>query len=595
MARRLAAILAADVVGYSRLMGADEEGVLDRLRVFQNQIIDPLVAQHNGRIFKVMGDGFLGEFASVVDAAACAVAWQDASLKHEAIQAAELRIRFRIGINLGDVIVEGDDLYGDGVNIAARLEAIAPIDGICLSEDAWRQVRAKMDHVWEPMGPQQLKNVAEPIGAYSLTRGEGVAVPSGATSDRSSTNSGKSEVKPAGAAVPFDNMSHDPEQDYFSDGITEDLITELSRFRALTVVSRNSSFVFKGQAVALTEAAQKLGVRYVVEGSIRKAGGRVRISAQLIDGHHDRHVWAERYDREIKDIFEVQDDVVRRVASTLVDRLEFERHERALAKQVKDMQAYDLYLQAREHLFAWSEASNLRAIELLEQATEREAGYAPALALHSEARLRQWLNGWSAQPEADLAEARRLGKLAVEADAGDSRTHTAMGMASLFTRDPDLARHHFQSAMSLNPNDTRALAYMSRYSALNGDNAGAIDLVNRARELNPFGKYNWNLAVAMFAGRRYDEAAAAIANISEPNGAVLAIHAASLATLGHDAEAAAARARFEAARDTTRMLREASDGETMGRFFAERWPFRDPADAQALSEALDRAGITKAG
>jgi adenylate cyclase len=593
--RRLAAIFAADVVGYSRLMGADEEGVLSRLRVIRDQIIDPLVAQHNGRIFKVMGDGFLGEFASVVDAAACAVAWQDASLKHEALQASDLRIRFRIGINLGDVIVEGDDLYGDGVNIAARLEGIAPIDGVCLSEDAWRQVRAKMDYVWEPMGPQQLKNVAEPVEAYSLTRGKRGAVPSDAVSARSSTNSRKSEVKPSVAVLPFDNMSRDPEQDYFSDGITEDLITELSRFRALAVVSRNSSFVFKGKAVAVTETAQKLGVRYIVEGSIRKAGNRVRITAQLIDGHQDRHVWAERYDRDIEDIFEVQDDVVQRVASTLVDRLEFERHERTLAKQVKDLQAYDIYLQARELFIAWSEASNLRAIELLEQATEREAGYAPALALHSEARLRQWLNGWSSQPETDLAEAQRLGKLAVEADAGDSRAHTAMGMACLFTGDADMARHHFQSAMRLNPNDTRVLAYMSRYSALNGDTAEAVDLVNRARELNPFGKYNWNLAVAMFAGRRYDEAAAAIANIPDPNAAVLAIQAASLATLGKDAEASAARARFEAARDTTRMLREASDGEAMGRFFAERWPFRDPADAQALSEALGRAGITEAG
>ncbi len=545
--RRLAAIFAADVVGYSRLMRTDEEGMLARLGAIRDEIIDPLVARHNGRVFKVMGDGFLAEFASVVDAVACAVAWQDASLEHEAAVPSDQQIRFRIGINLGDVIVEGDDIYGDGVNIAARLEPLAPVDGICLSEDAWRQVRIKIDLDWAPMGPQRLKNVAEPVETYSLTRGDGApGAPGNAP--------GQGEAKPSIAVLPFDNMSGDPEQEYFSDGITEDLITELSRFRALTVVSRNSSFVFKGQAVPVTEAAGKLGVRYIVEGSIRKAGNRVRITAQLIDGHRDRHVWAERYDRDLEDIFEVQDDVVRRVASTLVDRLEFERHERALAKPANDLAAYDLYLQAREHFVAWSEASNLRAIDLFEQAAEREPGYAPALALHAEARLRQWLNGWSDQPETDLAAALRLGKLAVEADAGDSRTHTALGMACLFTGDAEMARHHFETAMRLNPNNTRVLAYMSRHAALNGDPAGAVDLVSRARELNPFGKYNWNLAVAMFA----------------------------------------ARVRFETQREKTRMLREISDGDAMNRFFAERWPFRDPHETACLIEALDRAGITSA-
>ena len=275
-------------------MGADETGTLHRVTALRSEIIEPLIARHHGRVVKLMGDGLLVEFASVVDAVTCAVEWQDGVIAHEAGQGRAGRISFRIGINLGDIIVEGDDIHGDGVNIAARVEPLAPPGGLCLSDDAWRQVRGKLDLPWTEMGPQHLKNVAEPVVTYSLTRS--------AVAPRAA----KAAAKPSVAVLPFANMSGDPEQEYFSDGITEDLITELSRFRELTVVSRSSSFVFKGQAVAVAEAAEKLGVSYIVEGSIRKAGNRVRITAQLIDGRSDAHIWAERYDRDMEDIFEVQ-------------------------------------------------------------------------------------------------------------------------------------------------------------------------------------------------------------------------------------------------------------------------------------------------
>ena len=579
MERRLAAILAADVVGYTRLMGADEAGTLHRVTALRSDIIEPLISRHHGRVVKLMGDSLLVEFASVVDAVTCAVEWQDGVIGHEAGYEPDGRIRFRIGINLGDIIVDGDDIHGDGVNIAARLEPLAPPDGLCLSDDAWRQVRGKLDLPWTEMGPQRLKNITEPVTTYSLTRS--------AVAPRAS----KAAAKPSVAVLPFVNLSHDPEQEYFSDGITEDLITELSRFRELTVVSRSSSFVFKGQAVPVAEAANKLGVRYIVEGSIQKAGNRVRITAQLIDGRSDTHIWAERYDRDMEDIFEVQDDVVRRVASTLVGRLEHERQERAKRKSKSELRAYDLYLRAREHFFAWSPEENRKAAELLVSAIAIEPGYAAALALLSEARFRDWINGWSENPESDLADASSLAARAVEFDEDDSRTHTALAMAHLFNGEPDKARYHFETALRLNPNDTRVLVYYSRHAVFNGQPQRAIELGDRALQLNPFGKYNWNLGIAKFVDRRYDEAIDLLHSLRDPTATVLALLAASLAMAGRDAEARATAAQFMERRAETPVMRGLRDSADWRNFFAVRWPFRDPAETEHLMQALRKAGI----
>ena len=567
------------MVGYTRLMGADEAGTLHRVTALRSEIIEPLIARHHGRVVKLMGDGLLVEFASVVDAVTCAVAWQDGVTAHEANQEPDRRISFRIGINLGDIIVDGDDIHGDGVNIAARLEPLAPPGGVCLSDDAWRQVRGKLDLPWTEMGPQRLKNVSEPVTTYSLTRS--------AVAPRAS----KAAAKPSVAVLPFANLSHDPEQEYFSDGITEDLITELSRFRELTVVSRSSSFVFKGRAVPVAEAADKLGVRYIVEGSIRKAGNRVRITAQLIDARSDTHIWAERYDRDMEDIFEVQDDVVHRVASTLVGRLEHERQERAKRKSKSELRAYDLYLRAREHFVAWSAEENRKAVELLDSAIAIEPGYAAALALLSETRYRDWINGWSENPESDLADASSLAARAVELDEDDSRTHTALAKACMFDGELDKARHHFETALRLNPNDTRVLVYYARHAVFNGQPQRAIELGDRAQQLNPFGKYNWNLGIVRFVDRRYDEAVDLLLNLRDPNAVVLALLAASLAMAGRDAEARATLAQFMERRAETPMMRGLEDSDDWRNFFAVRWPFRDPAETEHLMQALRKAGI----
>jgi TolB-like protein/DNA-binding SARP family transcriptional activator/Tfp pilus assembly protein PilF len=350
--------------------------------------------------------------------------------------------------------------------------------------------------------------------------------------------------KPSIAVLPFTNMSGDPEQEYFADGITEDIISALSHFKELSVVSRNSSFVFKGRAASLGDVREKLKVDYLVEGSIRKAGNRVRITAQLIDAKNDNHIWADRYDRDLADIFEVQDDVVRRVASTLVGRLEHERQERTKRQTNSQLKAYDLYLRAREHFFNWYLEDNRQARDLLESAIQIEPDYAAALALHSEVLLRMWLNGWSDRPEEDLAESFAAAKRADEIDDQDSRTQTALGVAYLFQRRLEKAKHHFESALKLNPNDTRVLVYYSRQAVFDGDTKQAVELCHQAVTLNPYGKYSWNLGVACFVARRYGETIELFETMRNPPETVLAILAASFAMSDDDAKAAATYVRF---------------------------------------------------
>ncbi|MCH7795442.1 MAG: adenylate/guanylate cyclase domain-containing protein [Proteobacteria bacterium] len=306
MERRLAAILAADLVGYSRLMRADEEGTLARLKALHRELFEPTVREHRGRIVKLMGDGALVEFASAVDAVRCAVAVQEGLARREAGVAGETALTMRLGINLGDIIIEGDDIYGDGVNLAARLEGLAEPGGICLSASIHEQVRHKLDLGFEDLGEQSVKNIAEPVRVYRIVADAPGTAPAAAPGAEASL---PLPDKPSIAVLAFDNLSGDPDQEYFADGIAEDIITALSKFRWFFVIARNSSFTYKGKSVDVKQVAEELGVRYVLEGSVRKAGSRVRISAQLIDAATGNHVWAERYDRELADIFDLQDEM----------------------------------------------------------------------------------------------------------------------------------------------------------------------------------------------------------------------------------------------------------------------------------------------
>jgi adenylate cyclase len=397
--------------------------------------------------------------------------------------------------------------------------------------------------------------------------------------------------KPSIAVLPFTNMSGDPEQEYFADGITEDIITELSRFKELSVVSRNSSFVFKGQATAIREVSEKLKVDYVVEGSIRRVGNRVRITSQLIDAKSDNHIWADRYDRNLEDIFEVQDDVVRRVASTSVGRLEHERQERTKRQSKSQMKAYDLYLRGREYFFNLSIEDNTKARDLLKAAIEIEPEYAAALALSSEVLLRMWLNGWSVHPEQDLAESFHAAKRADEMDDQDSRIQTALGLAYVFQRKLDKAKYHFEAALKLNPNDTRVLVYYSRQAVFDGHTEEAVELCHRALNLNPYGKYNYNLAVACFVAHQYQQAIELLDSIRNPPATILALLAASRAMAGDEVKAASTYARFCEAAKACPVIANLSQPEDWQEFFSARWPFRNPEDLEHLMEAFGRAGL----
>ena len=335
--RRLVAIVSTDVVGYSRLMGRDESGTLAAFKAHRRELVDPKIEAHGGRVVKTTGDGLLLEFASVIDAVRCAIAVQDGMAARNAQVPEDLRIVFRVGVHLGDVIVEEDDLFGDGVNVAARLEGLAKPGGIVISDDAYRQVRDRLKVAWRDAGEHEVKNIARPLKVWSWTpdapaRGQATAP---AMPD-----------KPSIAVLPFDNMSGDPEQEYFSDGIAEDIITNLSRIRWLFVIARNSSFVFKGKAVDVREVSRELGVRYILEGSVRKAANKVRISAQLIDAASSAHLWAERYDRDLTDIFAVQDEITQNVAAAIEPEILAAEGLRARARSQRDLDAWDLVMRA---------------------------------------------------------------------------------------------------------------------------------------------------------------------------------------------------------------------------------------------------------
>src|ERR1700720_3423882 len=409
--RRLAAILAADVAGYSRLMGADEEGTLERLKALRHELLDPKIVEHHGRIVKTTGDGMLVEFASVVDAVRCAVEGQQAMPERDTGVAPDSRIELRIGINLGDVIVEGDDLYGDGVNIAARIEALADAGAVFVSNTVHAQVRDRLPFVFEDLGEQQVKNIARPVRVYRVgprpsrpPAGETPAVQPGTPPALPLPD------KPSIAVLPFANMSGDPEQEYFADGMVEEIITALSRIRWLFVIARNSSFTYKGQAIDVKQIGRELGVRYVLEGSVRKG---VRITGQLIDAATGTHLWADRFDGLIEDVFELQDKVASSVAGVIEPALQAAETARSAGRPTDDLTAYDLYLRA--YAMYMSSARQIpEALRLMEQAITRDPRYGPALAWAALCCFRLLLDDRSTDPEADRLKGTEFARRALE-------------------------------------------------------------------------------------------------------------------------------------------------------------------------------------
>lgn len=537
--RRLAAILAADMVGYSRLMEADEAGTLARLRTHRLELIDPSIAKHRGHIIKTTGDGMLVEFASIVDAVQCAAEVQGRMARRNADVSPARWIQFRIGINLGDVIVEDGDIFGDGVNIAARLEALALPGGICVSKTVRDQVGDRLDVAFEDLGELCVKNIARPVHVFRILPNTGEQ--SAAVAAGSGLATAESARKPSIAVLPFANMSGDPEQEFFADGLTEDIITELSRFRDLLVISRNSAFVYKGRAVKVQDVAREFSVHYVVEGSVRKAGGRVRVTVQLIDAESDRHIWAERYDREIADIFAIQDEITAAIAATLPGRVEAAGHDRAKRKPTANMAAYECVLTAKVLHHRSTRSDNEEALRLLERAISLDPSYAHAHAWQACVLGQAWTYGWYADANAVFQQLMKALEAALALDDHDSDVHRILAAVNLVRGDHDQAAYHQERALTLNPNYDLVVVQQGELLTWLGRPEEGIDWIRKAMQLNPYHPERfWNhLGRAYYAARRYGEAVEAFSRISRPDHTHHAFLAAALAQLGNQTAAGA--------------------------------------------------------
>jgi adenylate cyclase len=537
--RRLAAILAADVAGYTSLMGVDEAGTLERLTELRREVLEPLIATHRGRVVKLMGDGFLVEFASVVDAVSCALAW------HAGVAERDEGLRFRIGINLGDVIVEGEDIYGGGVNIAARLESLAAPGEICLSDDAYRQVRGKLEVTFEDLGEQHLKNVAEPVRVYRV-----VSTAPAAASKGAETAPLPLPDKPSIAVLPFNNMSEDPEQEYFADGISEDLITALSKIRWFFVIARNSTFTYKGQAVEVTQVARELGVRYVIEGSVRKATNRVRITAQLVDATTGRHVWAERYDRQLEDIFELQDEMAQTIVGAVEPELSAAERERAARKPPESLDAWETYQRGLWHLWNFTEEDNAAAQRLLRQAQALDPGFATAYAFESYSHYLDAMLGFAKTPEDSLAAALAAAKRALALDDKDPVAYFAAGRVHMMRAEHDASVAELRTAVALNPSFALAHHGLGCALMLSGRLEEATEELDKTIRLSPRDPVLWGMMCfhsLNFGLRGQHEAAAVWARkaIHEPRSAgggywPYAVLASALGNLGQTSDARAA-------------------------------------------------------
>jgi TolB-like protein/class 3 adenylate cyclase/Tfp pilus assembly protein PilF len=500
--RRLAAVLAADIAGYSRLMGADEVGTVHALREHR-EAADPLIAEHGGRVVKTTGDGVLIEFGSVVGAVECALGLQRLAAERNAGTPTERRMEWRIGIHIGDVLIEGDDILGDGVNIAARLEGIAEPGGICISDDAFRQVRGKIEAEFVDAGEQSLKNIAQPLRVYRVGQAS-TSEPRVAPAVRLPLPD-----KPSIAVLPFANMSGDPEQEYFVDGIVEEITTAIARLPWLFVIARNSAFTYKGKAVDVKQVAQELGVRYVLEGSVRKAGSRVRITGQLIDTATGAHIWADRFDGALDDIFDLQDQVASSVAGAIEPKLRKSKIERASRKPAANLTAYDLYLRALAVSYRLTEEGLAEAVVLARQALAIDPSYAPAATMVGWCRGAQRVQGWGALAAADVIEACRLAQQALEAERDDAETiWQAAWTLYLFTGEAAMAAAALDRVLALNPNAAHAWMARGRIHASRNQPEAAIAAIDRARRLSPFDPYTFFyaavIASAHLAARRFE-------------------------------------------------------------------------------------------
>ncbi len=499
--RRLTAILAADVAGYSRLMGADEEGTLARLNAHRRALVDPKIAEHGGRIVKTTGDGLLAEFPSVVDAVRCAVEVQRGMAERNVTVPAPERIEFRIGINLGDIIVEEGDIFGDGVNIAARLEAHAEPGGVLISNNVHDQVRDRLPFAFTDLGEQLVKNIARPVRVYRVTAQQ-KPMPDAAL---------PLPDKPSIAVLPFQNMSGDPEQEYFVDGMVEEIITALSQIRWLFVIARNSTFTYKGRPVDVKQVGRELGVRYVIEGSVRKGGNRVRITAQLIEAATGAHLWADRFDGSLEDVFDLQDKIALSVAGVIEPALLAAEMRRSAARPTTDLTAYDLYLRAVAAFFPVSKEGISEALGLFEQAITIDPRYGPALAWAAICRVHLDFNAWVEEPESNRRKGIDRARQALQATQNDPGVLANAALALVqFGEDIGAMIGLVDRALGLNPSYARGWYLSGLIRMFAGRHDLAIEHIETALRLSPRERMGQPLTVmgtAYFFKRRFDEAA----------------------------------------------------------------------------------------
>jgi TolB-like protein/class 3 adenylate cyclase len=582
--RRLAAVLAADIAGYSRLMGRDEEGTLANLKSLRKSLVDPCIAAHRGRIVKTTGDGMLVEFASAVDAARCAVEVQRGMGAQNTSVPQDRRLEFRIGIHVGDIMLDDNDIFGDGVNIAARLEGIAEPGGVCISDDAQRQVRGKVEVGFDDMGLQSLKNIAEPMRAWR------VRIDSGSSPARLPVETVPLALpeKPSIAVLPFQNMSGDPEQEHFADGMVEDIITGLSRSKALLVIARNSTFTYKGKAVDIKQVGRELGVRYVLEGSVRKSGNRVRITGQLIDAATGAHLWADRFDGLLDDIFDLQDRVASSVIGAISPQLERAEIERAQRKPTESLRAYDYYLRALAASYRFTREANLEIIELTRAASAIDPQFAlpHALAVFSFTQRKAF--GWVTNITDEISETRRLAARAIELDRDDARVLAMAGFGLCYVvGEVEEAAVLLARAIQLDANLVVARTWMGWTKVYLGDMDGAIEQLGVALRVNPLDPLRHTISTAMayahfFAGRNDEASALATVVVrQQPNFVpgqriMMACHAVA-GRIDEARQACAAALRI----DPTQRISVSN----------ARAPFRRPQDVDKLEQAFRIAGM----
>ena len=580
MERRLAAVLAADMAGYSRLMEIDERSTLARLMTHRSELIEPGIAKNKGRIIKTAGDGMLVEFQSVADAVRCAVEVQERMRRRNSDVPEDRRIQFRIGINLGDIIFDEGDIYGDGVNIASRIEQLAEVGGICVTQAVYEQVADRIEVGFEDLGEKHLKNLSRPVRVWRVALNRAHGGPPDASSVAQQPAS-----KPSVAVLPFANMSGDPEQEFFVDGLTEDILTELARHHELFVISRNSTFAYKGQAVSIRDVAARLGAQYVVEGSVRKSGGRLRVTVQLIDSATDAHIWAERYDRRIDDVFDLQDEVTAAIVATLPGRVEAAQRERITRKPTSSLAAYECVLAAKVLHHRSTREDNVEAQKLIDRALALDRDYAHAHAWRGCILGQAWVHAWCEDLDATFAEVVRELETALALDDNDADVHRILSAISVNRNDLLKARYHQERALALNPNYDLVVVQQGELLTWLGSAEEGIEWIRKAMRLNPHHPERFwsHLGRAQFTARRYPEALEAYMHLSRTDHTHHAFLAACHALMGDRVAAEAHVAR----------IRALAPGFELETFLGTTHYARDE-DLAHLRDGLIRAGIAGA-